>query len=1557
MKVRKYMAAGLLTAAMLLESLFAPGMEGLLAAKAAQNVALNKPVEVSALERDGQWTGDLAVDGDSTSADSRWSGGNMKATADAAPQWLTIDLKAEQTTVESIKISFYLKVWSTDYVIQTRAEGETEWRDLHSVLHETGSTTDLVDTIPGSDVPALDRYVRFYFKELNPAASGNAISIREIEITGTQSGVDTGISSAQDALNQITGLNVAAGDTSLSIPQAEGYDIEVHGSEAEQLIDGKGQISACRIADRQINVILKATAKGNPADTAKKSFTVTVPANTAQFPELFPQIKNPNPAPKVLPSIQEWYGYEGNFTLTDDTAIVVNDAAGAGLMEVAEEMKKDLAGICGTAPQIRQGTNAGASDIYLESQKEDSYGVGDEGYLLVNGNAGLRIYAPTKTGVLYGTVTAEQILYQDKAHTNIPKGVIRDYPLYGVRGIMFDIARIPTRLPFLEDYTKILKWYKLNTMQLHINDNQWSDPAYSPNPELWKEVDASHRVESELFPSLAKQISKFPKEGDNPGRFDYYFGTHTGREGEELYYTKDEYRNLEALAGTNSVKLVAELDTPGHSAAYNKYVYYNQEEVITSLVNYGYLERGSYLNADGSVKEGVTFYTHNPNNFELLAIDDESTNETVRQRAVNAKIFMKALFDEYMGGIDGIEPLFTTDTVNAGVDEYWDKSGNNKEAFRRYMNDMYDLLGNSANGYGKEVYMWGSLEQLPGSTKVNNDITLFIWNSRGEDNPVNRMNEGFSVINIPQLYLYTTPGRFHKDMIREDYVYYNWEPELFDGGQRGEKGEPLLLGAMGALWGDENREGITEADLNERYLRLGAMVSEKTWGGAKEGDTFLTYEQTFDRLKEGPGTKIANEIKTASNVVIDYDMKNLSRDGKHLYDASGNGYHGLVTGGSTKRVDGETLLKFNGGTKIETPLETLGYPYTVSFDLYLDGTEANDTSAALFSGYDGRLKASGFDGALGLDRDYFTQSFGYTPENGEKHKITIVGTYQATKLYVDGEFKKILYAAASDPDHGGSIGAATDATTDAQNNFRTTFVFPMSTIGENFSGYLGNIKAYNKALSTEELLAEGSVHAVEADVARNCPAYADNQNSNYLGDEMRLYPAWKATDGDGHVTGAEEVSVSYESRWYSSDSAEDFLMVDLGQARNISKVVIDWEASRYAAAYDIQVSEDGQNFKTVKSVTGNTNAMTEDSFGATKARYVKMQGVQKKAGAAQYAIFEIKVYETVDKAALHKACQDADALLKKDGVTWGASGVQGRFFESVVLAKAVRGDVLAGQQETDTALAALNAAKASYASAGPCAAEAEQILSQKDLYDAAGWAEFEAAYQALLNAGKDITEAEYQTLVGNLTAAMQALTKKTVTPGPDKNEEAPKVTQLAAPAVLSVKSQKTKVRITWSASEHAASYQLYRKAGSKVTKVGKAVAGTTAYDENPVKGTMNYYVMALSGGQSAYTDSAAGQSKSIKLPSMVANAKAVQVKGKKAVSISWKKASKTSSYLIYRAEGKKGTFKKIATVKRKNNYRDSKKLKKGKTYYYKIVTVSGGKYSPMKAANKGVKIK
>lgn len=1553
MKRKKWKIAGALAAVMLCESLSAPGLAGMGAGllevwAAGTNVALNKTAVSSANESD-TWTADKAVDGDKTSDAGRWSSGDM---SNGEPQWLVIDLAAEETQVESILVYFNAKAWSTKYRIETSAanDEDAEWTTVYELpeRESAASPLDGPDEITAADMNTdkLQRYVRFYFEKRNQEG-WKCLSVREIEIMGTQSGT---LESASDVLNQISGLTVSKEDTSLLIPEiSKNYDISVYGSEADCVVGEDGSISSHHIGDRTVNLILKAVNKADASDTAKKSFAVTVPDNTSLYPELYPEVKDPNPVPEVLPTLQEWYGYEGDFELTERSEIVVNDAAGVGLMKTAQEMQADLEEICGWTLDIRQGTDCGKSDIYLESQKEDIYDTGEEGYFLVNGEEGVRIYSSTNKGVMYGTVTVEQILYQDETHTRVPKGVIRDYPLYEVRGIMMDVARIPTRMQFLEDYTKILKWYKLNEIQLHLNDNQWSDPAYQPDYASWEEVEASHRLYSDTFPSLALQASKFQTSRDYEGRYDYYYSTHTGTGG-ELYYTKKEYRKLQDDAQERGISLVAELDTPSHSAAYTKYVYSHQEEVIRSLVEKGYLNEAEYMNADGSLKDGASFYIHHtyPNgNFELLAIDTESSNAQEKKNAENARIFMTALFDEYLEGDD---PLFHTSAVSAGVDEYWDKS--NKEAFRRYMNFMNDLLGQ--NGYGKEVRMWGALSLFPGNTEVSTDITLEIWNCT-EDDPIARINDGFHVINIPQPYLYTTPGRYHKDMIREQYVYDTWTPLKFNESKLAEKGEPMVKGAMAALWGDENREGITEADLNERYLRVAAMVSEKTWGGTKEEDTYLDYAQTFDRLREGPGTQIANKITSETNVVLDYDFENVSADGKTVFDQSGNGYDGKVSGGQVVQMDGEKWMKFDGSTVIETPLTSLGYPYTISFDVCLGDADENTKDSALFSGYDGRLQIAGLNGALGLNRDYFTQSFGYKVENGEKHRITIVGTYGVTKLYVDGVFTKMLYAAASDSEAGGNISASTWK--DMDDNYRTTFVFPLNTIGENFSGYLGNIKAYNKSLFPEELAAEGTTDVLEVDVARNRGSYSELINSSFWGDQMRLYPAWKATDGDGHIAGETQVSTFSESRWNSSDNDQDFLMVDLGENRKISKVVIDWQEIRYAADYEIQVSDDQVNWRTVKTVTGNTSAWTQDVFEQTEARYVKMQGVRRKTGSNEYSIYEIKVYGSVDKTTLADICAQTKRLLNIKGIGWESTGVGHALQESYVKAAAVLGDVLAGQEETDAAAAALQLEKdnwsSSFTAAESTLKQAEELKKNASLYEAAGWQNFINAYDAVKNVAADITAEELSDKIKALERAIAGLVKK--------QTDIPVVSAaLAAPSVTAVKSQPKGVKVTWSPSAHAQSYQLYRKTGNKVVKVGNTTKQTTAVDTEPAAGkTSLYYVVALSGGQKGYTDSAAGTGKSIKIPKMTGKVTASLVKGKRAVTIKWKKVKGADSYLIYRAEGKNGSWKKIGTVKKNKAtiYRDSKKLKKGKTYYYKVVTVSAKKYSPMKAAKKAVKVK
>lgn len=1549
---------------------------------AESNVALGKPVEVSGTEPDTTGlTGDRAVDG-VNSDNSRWSSGYMKVQTPRGDQWITIDLKAAETEVASIEVAFHLKVWATKYRIETGDGPDGTWETVKSVERAASNDTGVTDRFAASDLTAstLKRYVRFYFTELNANAGGHAVSIREIEIMGTQTGVIDDVSSAAEALAKIPGsVTVSETDDTLPIPSvSDNYDIKVYGSEIDRLVDeseaANGAVSPYRIGDRSFQVILKATNKTNGSDTAKKNITVTVKDNTGKDPALFPDVSQPNPAPDVLPTIQEWYGYNGAFRLTEESRIIVNDRANLGLNETAQEMQADIKEICGIALKIETGAKGSAGNIYLESLTEDTYGMGEEGYFLINGDNGIEIYSAAKTGVLYGTVTVEQILYQDPMHAFVPKGVIRDYPLYRVRGMMFDVARIPTRMQFLQDYTKILKWYKLNEMQLHLNDTQWSEP--NNNAADWSKYDtaeAAHRLESELFPSLARQKTKAERgrtlndngsvkyQGDYEGRYDYYYNFHTGKkdengDGAELYYTKEEYRDLQDAAGARGVKLIAELDTPGHATPYNKYVYNNQKEVITSLADHGYLNRDEYLDGNGNVKQGVTFYTHNPTNYEVFSIDDRNGDAETRQNAVNARIFIKALFDEYMGNIEGIDPLFTTDTIHAGVDEYWDRSGNNPAAFRRYMNEMYERLSETDAGEEKEVRMWAGLKLMGGSQDVNRDIVLYMWNCSTEDDPAARLNDGFRLVNTPQPYFYTTPGRYHKDMIREDYLFYNWTPEKFTDSQLAEKGEPLLLGAMAELWGDSNRSGTTEADLNERYLRSAAMMSEKTWGGTKADDTFLSYEQTFDRLREGPGTKIANEIESRSNIVLDYDFENMSHDGKTIYDASGNGYNGIVTGGEIVTKDGEAMLKFDGDTVIETPLTSLGYPYTMSFDLYLDGNENNAKDAALFSGYDGRLQVKGLHDKLGINRNHFTQAFDYAAETG-KHRISIVGTHQATKLYVDGEFKQILYAAGRDADNGGSPGNQT--WTDKDNNFSTTFVFPLNAIGENFSGCLGNIRAYNKALSTEEFAAEESQQAAEADVARNRFAYADNKNRAYFesgnvnNDTMKLFPAWKATDGDGHVTGASGVSASYESRWYSSNHDQDFLMIDLGRERKISKVVIDWEANRYAASYRIEASSDGTHWTTAKEVTGNASALTTDTFPETTARYVRMQGVQRKSGASVYAIFEMKVYGGVTKTALADKCREVENALKSQGFGFESTGAKRSLFESLVPAKAVCNDVLAGQEEVDAAKAALD--RAAYDDASGISKllyESEALLTDQDDYTAESWNAFYAAYQALKNAGDRVSDAERETLKNALETAKNGLKKTS-----SGNSETDRKTALAAPAVTSVKSQKTNVAITWNASANASGYQLYRKTGSQTVKVGPVVTTTAAYDEDPVGGQeMSYYVVAVAGGRKGFTDSASGTAKSITLPKSTKKVTASQVKGKRAVNLKWKKVKGAASYLIYRAEGK-GSYKKIGQVKKKVTYKDGKKLKKGKTYSYKVVAVVKKQYSPMKAAKKAVKIK
>ena len=314
-----------------------------------------------------------------------------------------------------------------------------------------------------------------------------------------------------------------------------------------------------------------------------------------------------------------------------------------------------------------------------------------------------------------------------------------------------------------------------------------------------------------------------------------------------------------------------------------------------------------------------------------------------------------------------------------------------------------------------------------------------------------------------------------------------------------------------------------------------------------------------------------------------------------------------------------------------TPLTTLDYPYTVSFDIR--AAEGNTSDSLLFSGYDGQLRAKGLsDNEMTIKRSLYTQSTGVEIPTDQAVNVTIVGTFQNTKIYVDGELVKMLQCTET--------GSAEE--------YWSTFVFPMEEIGKNFHGYLANIKAYNKALQPEMIRSDAE-NITEINVALNAEAYAERFGGSpalNTGD-LKRHPAWKATDGDKADPEAAIASTDKNSYWLSSNNDNDYLMADLGETRNVSKVAVTWDGNRYAAAFAIEVSEDGRTWNRVQTVENNTaseNVITLNEPVA--AQFVKVQGITRNSD--YYAIRELEVFEQVDRTSLKEQIAEAEKVIAED---------------------------------------------------------------------------------------------------------------------------------------------------------------------------------------------------------------------------------------------------------------------------------------------------------------------
>lgn len=112
---------------------------------------------------------------------------------------------------------------------------------------------------------------------------------------------------------------------------------------------------------------------------------------------------------------------------------------------------------------------------------------------------------------------------------------------------------------------------------------------------------------------------------------------------------------------------------------------------------------------------------------------------------------------------------------------------------------------------------------------------------------------------------------------------------------------------------------------------------------------------------------------------------------------------------------------------------------------------------------------------------------------------------------------------------------------------------------------------------------------------------------------------------DGYTYRAEfAVDGKPDTRWSSEFRDPQWLAVDLGASYTISRVELVWETA-FGKAYSIEVSLDGENWKTIHTTTRGAGKSETIRFAPTQARWVRIYGTQRGTPFG-YSLWDFRVF-------------------------------------------------------------------------------------------------------------------------------------------------------------------------------------------------------------------------------------------------------------------------------------------------------------------------------------------
>lgn len=320
--------------------------------------------------------------------------------------------------------------------------------------------------------------------------------------------------------------------------------------------------------------------------------------------------------------------------------------------------------------------------------------------------------------------------------------------------IMLDIARRYYTVDEIKQYIDVLSQNENSSLQLHMTDNE----------------------------NVGIECTYLDQTKD---RATYSNGIYTNPDTGRKFLTYDQLTEIMNYAKEKKVEFIPEIDVPAHMKGF----------FDLAEIKFGYDFVHHPFDWDVCENSGIGWGT-----------GDEAGH--IDLKAPNAKIFIKALYDEYTEFFKDCKYFFI------GFDEYTFRP----EMKIDYANELYDYLSQK----GFTVRMWSDAITKDNIDDLNNNIEIVYWGWKQADITLTNyatvpdlQDKGFKVIITNKFYLFFVPSSESTtdealartvNNIENSWTLEKWNYN-FDGGLNDHNN---VLGGMVCVWG-EHSAGITSS--------------------------------------------------------------------------------------------------------------------------------------------------------------------------------------------------------------------------------------------------------------------------------------------------------------------------------------------------------------------------------------------------------------------------------------------------------------------------------------------------------------------------------------------------------------------------------------------------------------------------------------------------------------------------------------------------------------------------------------------------------------------------